>query len=200
MNKQNFKKQIHSIIQHLDKQNLSLKMYMSENKNMQRELFATVSVADFQYIPLLEPPLKKIAIENGKLLSPQQIQKFNKEDYDVILNYFDRTIFARKNPDKHTRLEKCSCKNIGRHKLKLLRFMFEHPNVPICEETIDLVYGNVTGMSPGTLAKAIGELRKAIWKAPYIMTESDWGEYVSRTGSVYLLNPRYKYLIIRYER
>ena len=199
MDSQNFEKQIRKIIQQLDKQNLSHQSHIRENDGMQEKLSATISAADFQHIPSVDPPLKKIAIAKGKLLSPQQFQNLRNENYDVILNYIDRTLLARKNPGKRSKLEKCNCKNIGSNKLKLLRFMFENPKAPICEETMDRVYGNVTSMSPGTLAKAFGEIRKALWQAPYILTESDWGEYVSHTGSVYLLNPDYKYLVIKYE-
>ena len=199
MGNQNFEKQIHSIIQRMDKQNLSLQSYMSENENIKRKLSATVSAADSQYILLMEPPLKKIAIANGKLLSLQQFQNLKNDNYDVILDYIDRTLFARKKPDRPSKLEKCNCKGIGPHKLKLLRFMFEYPKVPICEETIDRVYGNKACMSPGALTKAIGEVRKALWQAPYIITESDWGESVSHTGSVYLLNDKFKYLVVRYK-
>ena len=199
MGNQNFEKQVQDVVQQLDKQNLSIQTHIRENKRMQQKLLMATSAAEFQLLPSIDPSLNKIVIANGKLLSQKQLQNLKSNNYDVILNYTDRTLFARKNPGKKNKLEKCNCKNIGPHKLKLLRFMFEHPRVPICEETIDRVYGNTASMSPGTLAKAIGELRKAFWQAPYILTESDWGEYVSHTGSVYLLNSNYKSLVIRYQ-
>jgi len=77
--------------------------------------------------------------------------------------------------------------------------MIEHPTMPICEETIDRVYQSQASMTTGTLTKAIFEIRKALWDAPYILTEPDWGEYISHTGSIYLLNTNYNYLVVRYE-
>jgi hypothetical protein len=60
------------------------------------------------------------------------------------------------------------------------------------------VYGDIASLSANALAKAIGNLRKCLWDGPYIRTEKIWGESISRTGFVYLLNEKYKYLVIRY--
>ena len=76
-----------------------------ENQRMQQKLLTAISAADFQHIPSVDPPLKKIAIAKGKLLSPQQFQNLRNENYDVVLNYIDRTLLARKNPGKQSKLE-----------------------------------------------------------------------------------------------
>ncbi|MFC1604962.1 hypothetical protein ACFL5F_08045 [Planctomycetota bacterium] len=194
-----FDKQIRKIHSSLDKQNLRLQSCMRENENIRRELPAITGDIDLNNIVVNLIPLRQTVMANGNVLPEEQIKELNIDNYDVVLDCIDRTLMARKDPDKSTKLEKCDCKNIGKDRLKLLRYMLEHPRVPICEETIPYVYGDVAGISANALAKTIGHLRKCLWQVPYIITEPDWGESISRTGSVYLLNEKYKYLVIRYQ-
>jgi len=158
-------------------------------------------ISDFDLHSVTPPCIvpKRTAIANGKSLSLQALANLNKDNYDVVLDCIDRTLMARKDPDKSTQLEKCQCKDIGRDRLKLLRYMLEHPTVPICEETMPYVYGDIASMSPNALAHSILAVRKCLWQAPYIVTDADWGESVSRTGSVYVLSDKYKYLVIRWQ-
>jgi hypothetical protein len=183
----------------LTEQELRLQVCTRENQNIQRKLAVIKTGVDPDDIPFEHIALKQIAIANGRLLSPEKMQNVNKNDYDVVLNCASHTLLARKDPDKHTKLEECYCKNIGRDRLKLLRYMLEHPTVPICEETMPYVYGDIASMSPNALAHSILAVRKCLWQAPYIVTDTDWGESVSRTGSVYVLNDKYKYLVIRWQ-
>ena len=110
-------------------------------------------------------------------------------------------MFIRKNPIKHTRLIPCSIENIGATRMKLLRFMLEHPGFPICIETLDRVYDNSFFMERNSLAASIRCLRNRIQegdrKGPYIITDRTYGESVSATGSVYIANPQWKYLVVR---
>ncbi|MFC1635726.1 hypothetical protein ACFL5Z_12875 [Planctomycetota bacterium] len=142
---------------------------------------------------------RKIAIANGERVPPEKMCHLNAHDYDLVLDYIARKLLARKDPDNHTKLEQCDCRNIGKDRLRLLRYMLENLKAPICEETIPYIYGDVASMTPNALAKAVGDLRTALWDGPYIRTEKVWGESVSRTGSVYLLRDKYQYLVIRYE-
>jgi len=194
-----FDQQIRQIQHSLDEQDLRLQFCTRQNEIIRQKLFAIAGDADLKNVVISPVALRQIAVANGKVFSPEQMKKMRTDDYDVVLNYIERKLFARKDPDKHTKLEKCVCKNIGKDRLKLFRFMLEHPRVPICEETIPYVYGDIASMSAHALAKSIGELRKCLWQAPYIITEPDWGESISQTGSMYLLNEKYKYLVIKYQ-
>ncbi|MCX5638836.1 MAG: hypothetical protein NTX52_14255 [Planctomycetota bacterium] len=198
-NKQDFERQICEIQQSLAEQDMCLQTCMNENENIRRRVASLISRPVPEDVTVTSITLKQIAIANGRLLSPEKMLNINEDDYDVILDCVNRTLLARKDPDKSTKLEKCQCKDIGRDRLKLLRYMLEHPTVPICEETMPYVYGDIASMSPNALAHSILAVRKCLWQAPYIVTDTDWGESVSQTGSVYLLNLKYKYLVIRYK-
>jgi hypothetical protein len=183
----------------LDGQNLRLQTCIKENEHIQRMVLTVASnVVLYDIVPPSLNP-KRIVIANGKPLTQHNMLSLNEDNYDVILNCIERKLFARKDPSNHTKLKKSDCKNIGRDRLKLLRYMLENPKVPICEETIPYVYGDLANMSPNALAHSIRALRKCLRQAPYIITEPDWGESISRTGSVYLLNDKYKYLVIKYQ-
>jgi hypothetical protein len=194
-----FSQQIRQIQNSSDAQHLHLKICMRENEKIRRKLFEIAGDSDLKNVIINPISPKQIALASGKFLSPEQMKKTRTDNYDVVLNCIERKLFARKVPEKHTKLEKCDCKNIGKDRLKLLRYMLEHPRVPICEKTIPYVYGDIASMSANALAKAISHLRKCLWQAPYIRTEPDWGESISQTGSMYLLNEKYKYLVIKYQ-
>ncbi len=200
MNKhRNIKQQIRELQQIPDEQNLRLQICIRENEKIKQKASLLTGSPVSEDVTLDFINLKKIAIANSRLLSPQEMQNINEDHYDVILNCVDRKLLARKDPDRHSKLEKCNCSNIGPHRLKLLRFMLEHPNHPICVETIEGVYGNIASMTSSALAKAILDIRRCLWDGPYILTELTWGESVSYTGSVYMLDHKYKYLVIRYK-
>ena len=198
-NRGNFENFIREIQQLLAEQELRLQTCVRENQNISRRVAATSGSSVREDITLEPTRLKKIAIVKGKLLSPKEMQNINKDRYDIILNCVDRELLARKDPDRQSKLEKCNCSNIGPHRLKLLRFMLEHPGYPICEETIEDVYGNVASMTSSALAKAVLDIRWCLWDGPYILTERTWGESVNYTGSGYIADPKYEYLVIRYK-
>jgi hypothetical protein len=193
-----FDRQIRQIQCSLDQQDMRLQTCLRINENMRQRLAAITGSADLKNIILPSIAPGPIAIANGKVLPPEQMLDLNEDNYDVILNYIALKLLARKDPDKRTKLEQCNCQDIGKDRLKLLRYMFEHPKVPICEETTQYIYGDVASISANALSKTFGALRTCLWNGPYIITESDWGESISRTGSMYLLKEKYKYLVIRY--
>lgn len=195
---QHFEKATRELQQMLAEQELRLQTCVTENQNISRRFASLIGGVSSEYISVESITLKKIAIANGRLMSPQQFRLLNENDYDVIMNCVDRKLLARKDPDRRTKLEKCDCNNIGRDRLKLLRCWLENPNLPLCKETIPRIFANVASMTPNALARAIGDLRQLLWDGPYIRTERVWGESVSHTGSVYLLNKKYKYLVIKY--
>jgi len=194
-----FEQRIRAIQHSLDEQELRLQFCVRQNEIVRQKLFAIAGDARLKNVVISPIALEQIAIANGEVFSAEQTKKLKTDDYDVVLNCIERKLLSRKDPDKHTKLEKCDCKNIGKDRLKLLRYMLEHPRVPICEETIPYVYGDIASMSANALAKAIGHLRKCLWQAPYIITEPDWGESISQTGSMYLLNEKYRHLVIKYQ-
>jgi len=194
-----FDRNICEIIRRLDARKLSHERAVRELESLQRMLAAMRYDIDLQDSIPQALALNQIAIVNGKILSPEETLNLNEDDYDVILNCVDRKLLARKDPDKRSKLEECSCENIGRDRLKLLRYMLEHPKIPICLESMDRVYGNVASFSANALAHSIAAFRKCLWEGPYIITETIWGESLSHTGSVYLLNDKYNYLVIRYK-
>ena len=195
-----FEQKICEIQRQLAGQNLSIQTYIRNNENIQQKIAVLNSPVDFQDILGEAPVPKIIAITDGKLLTPGSMCELNEDKYDIVMDCIDRKLRARKDPDKrHTKPEECECEDTGSDRLKLLRYMIEHPKVPVCEETIPYVFGGIASLTPNALAHAIGALRKCLWQAPYIITVNDWGESVSHTGSVYLLNDKYKYLVIRWQ-
>jgi len=196
---QQIEKQIRQLQKSLDEQDVRFDICKKENDSIRRKLSSIGSDIDLNDIYIEPIPFKTTAIANGKVLSKEKIEDLRIDDYDVILDYTKRILKARVNPDEHTKLEKCQCINFSRERMKLLRYMLEHPNMPICEETISHVFDNLASITSNALAKTIVTLRRCLWGASYILTESFWGESISRTGSVYVLNEKYNYLVIRYK-
>lgn len=193
---ENFEREIQNS---LNEQNIRLRMYMNENDNIRRRVASLKGGAFPEEIAFESIALKQIAIANGRLLLPEKMQNINEDDYDVILDCANCTLRARKDPDRRSKLEKCDCTGIGRDRLKLLRSWLENPHLLICEETIPQIFGDIASMTPNALARAILDLRGCLWNGPYILTESVWGESISRTGSVYVLSQKYKYLVIKHK-
>lgn len=146
---------------------------------------------------------KIVAIAQGHKLFDEEFANIKESDFDVILNVPMRTLKARKDPVKRSKLEVCSRKNIGHFRLKLLVYLLEHSGVQICAENIPKVYGLSTKMSPSTLASAIKVFRRALKQAsihgPYILTEFVWGPSASHSGYFYKANHSWRYLVIPYE-
>lgn len=180
-------------------QELRLQTCVRQNQDMRHRVASFKGGAFPEDIAFEFISLKQIAIANGRLLLPEKMLNINEDDYDVILDCVNRTLLARKDPDRQSKLEKCDCTGIGRDRLKLLRCWLENPRLLICEETIPQIFGAVGSMTPNALARAIGDLRRCLWDGPYIQTEQTWGESISRTGSVYVFSQKYKYLVIKHK-
>lgn len=140
------------------------------------------------------------AFDNGRKIHTDS-SALDRDKYDVILDLPQQALFARQNSDKHSKLERCSTDNIGATRMKLLRYMLEHPGSAIYPEMMARIGKDYDLITHNTLAASIRCLRKAIQngnrKGPYIVTERTFGESVTYTGSVYRLNPKYHYLVIR---
>jgi len=197
--KGNFDQKVCQILKRIDERILSHEIAVRELEHLKTMIPTLTSDFDISTSIQIGITPKKTAIANGKSLSPQAFADLNYDNYDVVFDCIERTLMARKDPEQHTELKPCCCTNIGKDRLKLLRYLMEHPKVFICEETLPYVYGDIASMSPNALAHAIRALRECLWNAPYIITINDWGESISHTGSVYLLNGEFKYLVIRWQ-
>jgi hypothetical protein len=191
--------QIRQLQKSLDEQILRLEICRKETESLKKKIATIGSDINLNNIYIEPIPFKTIAIANGKTLLNNNIKELKEEDYDIVLDYTKRILKARKCPEKSSKLEECYPTNFSRERMRLLRYMLEHPNMPICKETITQIYDNLASMTSNTLAKTIVTLRRCLWNAPYILTEKFWGETMSKTGSVYVLNEKYNYLVIRYK-
>ena len=80
-----FDRQIRQIQRSLDQQDLRLQNCLRANENMRQRLAAITDSADLKNIILPSIAPKQIAIANGKLLPPEQIQDQNR-NIAVALN------------------------------------------------------------------------------------------------------------------
>ena len=123
------------------------------------------------------------------------------EEYDVVLDIPNTTLRTRLNPGQHSPLEERELIHLGSFRLRLLIYMLEKRNARICADNIHLVYGPSSSMEPGTLAKTIqifrNVLQPQIRPSSYILTETAWGESLSKSGCVYTMNTQWKHLVLR---
>ena len=73
-----FDRQIHKIQRSLDQQDLRLQTCLRVNKNMRQRLAAIIGSADLSNLVLQSIAPGPIAIANGKLLLPEQMQDQNR--------------------------------------------------------------------------------------------------------------------------
>ncbi len=144
------------------------------------------------------PDLAPAAFVNGRRLTDAEFTNLHGEDYDVVLNCVDRILLSKDRPGTRSKLTRRDCMGLGPHQMTLLRYMLEHPDQPICMETIHMAYGDDPNVTNAALVKAISRFRGRLGKREYIMTDHDYGMSLSGTGHVYLMNPAYRYLVIRY--
>ena len=142
-----------------------------------------------------------VAISDGNPLSDDQlliIQQHKFDGYDIVLNISTRELFARIDPTVHSSLVKCSLKNIGNYRIRLLKYMLEHPFARICSDNVHKVNINITD---DAFKKAISIFRKVLQPNSelnsYIQTQPAWGESNSKKGCVYTMNQDWHYLVIR---
>jgi hypothetical protein len=145
--------------------------------------------------------LGQVAIANGRRLSPEEFAFLDEDKYDVILNMTTYTLRFRINPGDHTQLierDLEELENVGSHRIKLLAYMLERPKRYVSTENAPTCYGDPEERrTPAALRKTVSLLREALGvpgpNNPYIKTKR------SVSPCVYLLNPKWRYLLIRWK-
>ena len=140
---------------------------------------------------------KSIVIANGTVLPPEKVKDLNEDDFDIVLDCIKQRLLSKSIPGKRGTPEVRSHAGIGQHRMKLLGFMLEHSDRPICYDNLWRVYGDNYVCTPSALAKTISYLRKCLGNPLYI--ENDNWAPESRTGHAYKMNSNYKYLVMRYD-
>jgi hypothetical protein len=101
-----FDRQVRQIQRSLEQQKLRLQICIREVGNIQRKLIAITGCSDMQNITIEPVTLKQIAVANGRLLPPEQMNKLSTDDYDVVLDCIAQQLLARVDPDNHTKLKR----------------------------------------------------------------------------------------------
>lgn len=195
--KQDFEQAICQIRQRLSRAGESAKTFLAEVEGVQQDFEGLLD----RFAPSLARPdsakFKSIATANGKVLPPGQIKGLDEADYDIVLDCIKKRLLSQSQPGKHGTLKARSLAGIGQHRMTLLRFMLEHPDWPVCDETFSVVYGDKYIYTPNALAKTISCLRKCLGNPSYIVTDN-WAPE-SRTAHAYKMSSKYKYLVVRYD-
>lgn len=160
------------------------------------------------YVPSVPIPASgryvRVATTNGHRLGEEEFRQLAEDGCDIILDTTNHVLKYRRDPARHTPLVSSSLKGIGSERLKVLAFMLEYPTRRICSDTLPPLLGEPDEiMEPEALAQTILQLRKALGapgkQNPYILTEPAWGESRRRGVGVYVLNSKWKYLLIQWE-
>jgi len=148
-------------------------------------------------------PRVRTATVNGHRLGEEEFRRLAEDDYDVILDMTNHTLRYRGDPVQHSPLIPSSLEGIGPERLKVCAFLLGHPSQRMCADTLPPLLGEPDEiMEPEALAQTILRLRKALGtpgpQNPYILTEPAWGESRRRGAGVYVLNSKWKYLLIQW--
>lgn len=148
----------------------------------------------------LSRPCDRVAIANGRRLTNNELQNLNQEDFDLILDQTNHHLRFRVNPTKHTPLITTQLEGIGSQRRRVLVFMLERPTRHLCPDRMPESLGEPNGRA---VAQTIRLFRRALGRPgrqnPYIRTEANWGETRGSRTSVYVLDPRWKYLLIQWK-
>lgn len=139
----------------------------------------------------------KAAIANGRKLFEEDLTDINEDEFDIVLDITTNSLRYRKHPEKHTKLKESKLEGIGPRRIEILSYLLEHPTRNISVENVSVLPNQMDFVSPNTLSKTIGLLRKALEqkdpRGPYIITEPSLGS----VQHIYKINSQWKYLVIR---
>lgn len=163
---------------------------LAQANQLIKDVQRTEQVADF-----------KKSLESGH-------QKIDDEDYDLILSLPDQSLRFRMDPASHSPLISTDFDGIGPQRMQILIYMLENPGTSFHAGNISKAYpprlysNKPDALSVGTFAKTISDFRKILrqtrTKGPYLVTTFDWdGVTQLKKGAVYMINPQWKYLVIR---
>lgn len=146
-----------------------------------------------------------VAIVNGRRLSDGEAQNLNEDGYDLVLDTTHSTLKYRKHPEQQSQLTTSDLSGIGPYRIRVLMLMIERFGVPVCTDSIDRLLGDTKrATEPAAFTKTISMLRKALGggghRNPYIQSVPAWESSGSNNACAYVLNPQWRYLLIRYEK
>jgi len=147
-----------------------------------------------------------IAIANGRKFPMLKPSDINEEDFDVILDTTTNSLRFRKDPARHSKLQKSKLEKVGSFRMQILAYMLEHPDKPFHHKNIYKAYRlTEETQEPNTFTRSIREIRIALGQkdtlGPYIEKQPDNGGITGfKRGCIYKINPKWRYLIIRYKK
>jgi hypothetical protein len=184
--------------QSLQRATESIQVAQTEIANARKALAALAGHSEPTTAAPLPAQLVRVAVANGRTLPLDQLRAKDISRYDVVLNCVDRVLLSKDRPGTRCSLEPRSCEGLGPHRMKLLRYMLEHPDRPVCMHDLNLVYGEVPVVTDAALVKTMSFFRSCLGEPAYILTVHDYGGSNDGTGYVYTMNQAYRYLVIRY--
>lgn len=151
--------------------------------------------------PVSDPHIR-VAIANGRRLADNEMQALDEDAYDVILDTTNSTLRYRETPETHSELRLSDSRGIGPYRISILAFLIDRFGVPLCSDNVDHLLGDINRIATEhTFTKSISVLRQALGGGgrhnPYVAA---WESSRSKNAQAYLLNPEWKYLLIRHEQ
>jgi hypothetical protein len=171
-----------------------------------QQALAALAALCLPSVPVLAPdPHARIALANGRRLVENEARTLDEDNYDLILDMTASTLRYRGDPQGHSPLRAASLQGIGPYRTKILALLMEHPDVPMCMETVDDLLGETRKVTEqASFTKSISVLRQALGgggrRNPYIESVPAWESSRSNNACAYQLNPQWKYLLVKQEK
>jgi len=149
-------------------------------------------------------PHTRVAIVNGRRLADSEIEAMDEDTYDVILDTTNSTLRYRESPATHSELRLSDSHGIGPYRITILAFMIERFGAAVCSDNVDDLLGEGNKVvTAQAFTKSISVLRQTLGGGgrhnPYIQSVAAWESSRSKNAQAYLLNPEWKYLLVRHE-
>ncbi len=172
--------------------------------NIHRMLSASVALCRPSTTTPAIAPCTRVVIANGRRLTDGEVQTLNNDSHDLILDMMNAALRYKEDPEQQSPLTSSGLSGIGPYRIRILAFMIEHFGVPVCAENVHHLLADsdrVTKLEAFT--KSISMLRKALGgggnRNPYIQSVPAWESSRSNNARAYVLNPQWRYLLIRHE-
>lgn len=147
-----------------------------------------------------------VFIANGRKFSIRELSDINDDDFDVILDTTTNSLRYRKDPARHSKLQKSKLEKVGSHRMKILARMLKRPGIPFHAGNIgsDLIAGSGE-KARNTFTKSIAVIKRTLGQkdtfGPYIEKKFDWeGITGLKRGCIYKINSKRQYLVIRHRK
>ena len=146
----------------------------------------------------LSPRSSFIGLVNGHRIKDEELENLDEDKYDIILDMRVCSLRYRFDPEEHSELEPSHRRNVGKHRLPILKRMLIRPGVHFDAARAYACYGE--RRSSGAFSRTISDFRQALGKPglanPYILTLPASGESCQPNACAYTANPQWKYLVI----